>query len=97
MRSTASRSRIEVGRDVARVKAGMVILDPLAELIEGEENSANEMRPIIPAIRRKNATAHEGRRHSFSEALRGLYPIYRLSCLPYTQAVSRSEVPRLDL
>lgn len=41
----------KLGREVERLDAGLVILDPLAELIEGEENSATEMRPMVKAAR----------------------------------------------
>jgi putative DNA primase/helicase len=36
---------------VAKLDAGLVILDPWAELIAGEENSSSEMRPAIKAAR----------------------------------------------
>lgn len=37
--------------EVVRLDARLVVLDPLADLMDGEENSATEMRPVIKAAR----------------------------------------------
>ncbi|HEX6814197.1 MAG TPA: AAA family ATPase, partial [Gemmatimonadaceae bacterium] len=57
-------------KEAARLDAGMIVLDPWAELIEGDESSNTDMRPIIKFARRlaKQTTAAVGIVHHAGKA-----------------------------
>lgn len=47
-----ARWQQHIAREAARVGAAFVVLDPLADLLDGDENSNSELRPIVKYLRR---------------------------------------------
>jgi hypothetical protein len=54
------RWQSHIMREAKRVAAGFVVLDPLAELVDGDESSNSEMRPFVKYVRRLGSETGAG-------------------------------------